>query len=321
MLRELLIMRHGKSTHDVPTEDFERPLKDSGKRDAQRVGVWLHQQGLVPDLVVCSPAVRALETARKAAKAMGLNSDAIRQDQRIYAASMNELVNVIRDCPPDVQRLLLVGHNPGLADLLVYLAGQPVALPSGRNLLPTAALAQLNIPAGWRDLRRGRASLVRLLDPDQLPRGFPYPLTAPTETRERPAYYYTQSSVIPYRYANGELQVLIIASSKKKHWVVPKGIRDPGHSAQEAAAKEAWEEAGIEGDVEQEPLGSYQYEKWGAPCTVTVYPMAVDELISESIWEESHRGRKWVSPEEAAQLVKEPALTGMIQALQQRLAG
>ena len=66
MTRELLILRHGKSDWEAGTDDFHRPLKDRGKRGAQRVGVWLLQQGLLPDHVVSSPAERAIVTAEKA---------------------------------------------------------------------------------------------------------------------------------------------------------------------------------------------------------------------------------------------------------------
>ena len=69
MSRELLILRHGKSYKTADTDDFHRPIKDRGKRGAQRVGTWLMKRDLMPDHVVSSPAVRALETARKACKA------------------------------------------------------------------------------------------------------------------------------------------------------------------------------------------------------------------------------------------------------------
>ena len=117
--------------------------------------------------------------------------------------------------------------------------------------------------------------------------------------RDRPAYYYTQSSVIPYRMRNGNPEILVILSSQKKHFVVPKGIKDPGLSPQDSAAKEAWEEAGVEGEVKDPALGCYRYEKWGSICTVDVYAMEVTAVVPEHEWQESHRGREWVSPAEA----------------------
>ncbi|MEN8175850.1 MAG: NUDIX hydrolase, partial [Pseudomonadota bacterium] len=118
---------------------------------------------------------------------------------------------------------------------------------------------------------------------------------------------------------DGRLEILIIASSKNKHSVVPKGIQDPGHTPQASAAKEAWEEGGVEGVVAEEPLGSYRYDKWGAECTVTVYPMEVSRMVPEAEWEERHRGREWVSSGEAAARLKQRALAPMVQALAEQL--
>jgi phosphohistidine phosphatase len=83
MTRELLLLRHGKSDWGAGLEDFYRPLKDRGKRGAQRVGVWLARQEWIPDLIISSPAERALVTAEKACKAMGIDASGIRQDKRI----------------------------------------------------------------------------------------------------------------------------------------------------------------------------------------------------------------------------------------------
>jgi phosphohistidine phosphatase len=121
--------------------------------------------------------------------------------------------------------------------------------------------------------------------------------------------------VIPYRVRDGKPEILVIASSKKHHLVVPKGIKDPGLSPQASAAKEALEEAGIEGEVADTALGSYSCEKWGATCTVTVYPMKVTRVIAEEEWEESHRGRQWVSPEKAASQLKQQELRPLVKKL------
>lgn len=319
MKRQLLILRHGKSDWDVPVSDFNRPLKDRGKRGAQRMASWMHGHDRVPDYVITSPATRALQTALKACKAMGLSASDVHQDARIYEASRRDLINVLADCPPDTRRVMLVGHNPGLEDLLFYLSDGAIPIPDDGKLLPTAALAVLETGANWDALRPAGMSLQRIVRARDLPKDFPYPLDEPTERRPRPAYYYRQSSVIPYRRDEQGLQLLLVASSKGTHWVVPKGIHEPGLSAQDSAAKEAWEEAGVEGIVDQAELGRYHYEKWEAQCDVTVYPMEVTRELSESDWEESHRGRQWVSTEEARRLIRQPALVAIIDALVQRL--
>jgi phosphohistidine phosphatase len=113
MTRELLLLRHGKSDWNTGVDDFDRPLIDRGKRGAQRIGAWLAQQKLVPDVIVTSPAERALVTAQKACKSMGEGDQGIRMDKRIYAADLDALTEVLADCPPDASRVMLVGHNPG----------------------------------------------------------------------------------------------------------------------------------------------------------------------------------------------------------------
>jgi len=113
-----------------------------------------------------------------------------------------------------------------------------------------------------------------------------------------PEYFYRQSGVIPYRVKEGRLQILLITSSKKKKWIIPKGVIEPYMSPQESAAQEAYEEAGIFGRVWDEPIGGYESEKWGGICTVTVFPMLVSKVYKD--WpEEDQRKRKWMTPDEA----------------------
>ncbi len=326
MSRELLILRHGKSYKTADGGDFYRPITDKGKRSAQRIGTWLMRQDLVPDYVVASPAVRAKETARKACKAMGLGNDDVATEPAVYRAARQELLEVLAACPATRRRVMLVGHNPGLEDLLRYLCGD-AANPDGGKLLPTATLARLDMPASWRNLPRlspsggtaaGCAGLIDRVHPATLPEKFPFPAAGGEELRDRPAYYYRQSSVIPFRRTGDGIEILVISSSKQKHLVVPKGIHDPGMSAEASAAKEAEEEAGVEGDVLEEALGRYVYDKWGATCTVTVYPMRVSYVMPEEQWPERHRGREWLSPGEAQARLKQQALAPMIDQLVQR---
>ena len=319
MTRELLILRHGKSDWSQGVDDFHRPLKDRGKRGAERIGVWLEQQGLLPDYVISSPAVRAIETARRLVHVIGMDSRQIKQEPAIYEAGLSALLEVLGACPHKAGRVVIVGHNPGLETLLMHLSDAKIPLPEDGNLLPTATLARLHMPADWSKLDRGCAECLSLIRPGDLPKKFPFPDVMGKEQRDRPAYYYTQSSVIPYRVKDGKAEILMVMSHGRKHWVVPKGISDPGKTLQESAAMEALEEAGIIGEVESLPLGSYTYEKWGAECTVHVYPMRVSETLPESAWEENHRGREWVTPEQAMKKVRHPPLRSMIKALLKQL--
>jgi phosphohistidine phosphatase len=170
MKRELLILRHGKSDWSVNVEDFQRPLKDRGRRGARHMGEWLRQQELVPDYVISSPAERALVTAEKACKAMGLGVGAVHRDRGIYAADLDDLLGVLEGCPEKVRRVLLVGHNPGLEELLEYLADEKIPLPDDGKLLPTATLARLQMPVDWHDLEAGCARLVSIIRPGALPK-------------------------------------------------------------------------------------------------------------------------------------------------------
>lgn len=319
MDHELLILRHGKSDWSQRVDDFHRPLKDRGKRAAQRMGSWLLEQGLVPDRIVTSPAERALTTAEKCAKSMGLAAAGIRQEPQIYEAGLEQLLAVVRGLSGDDRRVMLVGHNPGLEELLRHLAAELPPLPEDGKLLPTATLARLSLDGPWSAVGEGGARLLELVRPAQLPKGFPWPGPGGSERRPRPAYYYHQSSVIPWRRRDGRLEVLITGSSQRKHWVVPKGIQEPGLSPQASAAKEAREEAGVEGVVGERPLGHYDYHKWGATCSVQVYPMEVTRELPEDEWEERHRGRRWVTPEEAARQLREKALAPIVLSLAEAL--
>ena len=128
--------------------------------------------------------------------------------------------------------------------------------------------------------------------------------------RTRPDWYYRQSAVIPWRPRGAGREVLLITSRKRKRWVVPKGIHEPGLSAGESAAREAQEEAGVAGEVSAAPLGRYEYRKWGGTCRVEVYGMRVTAVHEE--WPESFRDRRWLAPEEAASRVDEPDLRRLI---------
>lgn len=309
---ELLLLRHGKSDWETQLDDFDRPLVDRGKRSAQRIGAWLARHDLQPDYIISSPAERALVTAQKCCKAMGLGVQHIHADPRVYAADTDMLLTVLKDCPNQAKRVMLVGHNPGLEDLLTWLSDKNIELPEDGKLLPTATLAKLTMNENWNSLKQGCAVVESITRPRKLPKKFPFPSPHGKQRRERPAYYYSQSSVIPWRINNGALEILVIQSSKKKHWVVPKGIWEPGLTARESAAMEALEEAGVEGSVSDEAIGTYTYPKWGASCTVEVYSMEVTRMLPEEEWEEIHRSRQWVPLQQAAEKLKQEKLKPML---------
>ncbi|MDV7338233.1 histidine phosphatase family protein [Terasakiella sp. A23] len=308
MVKELLIMRHGHAKNQSAYGDFGRELKDKGKRNAQRMGVWLAQNDLRPDHVIASPAVRAKRTAEKCCKTSGLHVSVIDFDERLFNALPQTVLNIIKKAPKDAERLMIVGHNPSLATIVSMLSG-------GYHAMEPASLAHFKVDGKWADLDADCCTMEELVYATNLPELFPFPDLDSTELRVRPAYYYTQSCVVPYRVQDGQLEVMIISSSKNKHWVVPKGIHDPGLSAQASAANEAFEEAGVLGDVKDGIMGTYSYPKWDATCEVSVFAMKVTRELDDTQWEESHRMRRWVNAQSAAQLVNNPDLATIVATL------
>src|SRR5688500_4533393 len=114
-LKTLVLVRHAKSSwKDASLPDRDRPLNRRGKRDAPEMGRRLAQLVGTPDLIVSSPAARALATARVFAEAVDYPVDGIREEERIYEAAPTEILDVIRDIDDDVDGVPLFGHNPGL---------------------------------------------------------------------------------------------------------------------------------------------------------------------------------------------------------------
>jgi len=168
--RQLLILRHAKSAWDTGApSDYERPLARRGERDAPRVGGWIRRSRLAPDLVVSSPAERARQTTELLADELGLDGDAIRWDDRVYGAGVPALLEVLADQALTApRRVLLVGHNPGLEELVEHLTGDDVPVSDGRKPFPTAALACVALPDDWSDLDAGSGTLLDLIRPRSL---------------------------------------------------------------------------------------------------------------------------------------------------------
>ena len=312
MKRELLLLRHAEADGQAREDDYHRPLKGRGKRAARRIGIWVAQADLVLDFVVSSPADRAFATAEKACKAMGIAPVHIRKDKCLYLADAQELLKVLADSPAESTKVLLVGHNPGIEDLLRVLTSGDPGSATQQGILPKAAIAHLEFDGEWASLANAQMQLISITRAENLPEDFPFPDAHGFERRPRPAYYYSQSAAIPYRVQNGVVEILIIGSNNNKRWVIPKGIIGPKLNARESAIQETLEEAGVEGEATDTPLGTYTYEKWGGICTVRVYALKVTHILPLDQWKESHRGRKWVSPEQAALRLKEKALAPMV---------
>lgn len=316
MPKELLIHYHGplKKADAGPASE----LSDQSKRDAQRFGVWMAQRNRLPDVTICAPTNAARTSACKSCKSAGRGDDSVRCDGRIDQSDPDTIATVVCEIPSEVTRALLVGRGRSLNRLLRMACRKNETNRDSVAAFVAGSLAVVTLDHDWGQF--GSGDCVEVVVADDLPRKFPFPGPNGNPMRPRPAYYYRQSAVIPYRFRSGEIEVLVISTSKKKHWVVPKGIHDPGKSAQASAANEAREEAGILGEVHDAEIGVYHHTKWGGSCTVTVFPMKVTDELPERDWEENHRDRRWVSIDAAVELVRRDELKTLITKLPTVLA-
>lgn len=162
-MKTLLILRHAKSSwREAGLADHERPLNKRGKRDAPRMGRLLREEELVPDLIISSSAVRARKTAQLVIEASGYGHE-LRLERELYAAEPEAYLEVLQALPETVASVMVVGHNPGLEELLELLIGD-------WQRLPTATLAQVALELdAWQDLgEETRGNLVNLWLPRQL---------------------------------------------------------------------------------------------------------------------------------------------------------
>jgi phosphohistidine phosphatase len=162
-MKTLLVLRHAKSSWSDPAlGDHERPLNKRGRRDAPRMGELVREYGLIPDVVISSDAVRARLTAEAVVEAARYTGR-ILVDQQLYMASPADILSLLRTVRGKAETVMIVGHNPGLEDLVVQLTGE-------RQDLPTAALARIALPIDqWRDLTLStRGTLVGHWRPKEL---------------------------------------------------------------------------------------------------------------------------------------------------------
>ena len=156
--RQLLIMRHGKANWEIDIDDLQRPMTERGVEEAKNIGQWLNQQPLHPDIIISSNASRALATSQQVAEAMGILD--IKQDARIYNASLSQLLQVLADISSEYKRPMIVGHNPGFEDLLLHLADVGEQFYKDGSLFTTGTVAVLNMPDDWQQLDRQCGELV-----------------------------------------------------------------------------------------------------------------------------------------------------------------
>ncbi len=170
-MRTLLLMRHAKSSWDEPgLADLDRPLAARGRQAAPLVARYLAKHGLIPDLVLGSPAQRVRETWALMAPLLGDRVDC-KTLQSLYDAAPSRLLGAIRRTGGEVGTLMVIGHNPGLGALAQSLAGsgREDDLQRLRTKFPTAGVAVLAFEAErWADFTAGRGRLEKLVRPKDL---------------------------------------------------------------------------------------------------------------------------------------------------------
>ena len=154
-MKELLILRHAKSSWDDPAlRDHDRPLNKRGRKASKRMGKLLADEDIVPDLIISSTAVRARTTAERAAKASGYDED-IELREALYHASPAAILDEVATVDDGIERLMVVGHNPGMEALTGMLSGV-------YHRFPTAALMHVRFEdiEAWSQVRGRQATLL-----------------------------------------------------------------------------------------------------------------------------------------------------------------
>lgn len=140
MPKTLYLVRHAKSSWVNPSySDFDRPLNDRGRRDAPEMGRRLKDQGILPEIIISSPARRATETLEGLNEALQVNADSIFMQKRLYEASTETLIDIIRGLNNAADTALIIGHNPSMSWAVEKLCSEPV------GNLPTCSVAAVRL--------------------------------------------------------------------------------------------------------------------------------------------------------------------------------
>lgn len=162
-MKTLLIMRHAKSSwKNLSLPDHDRPLNDRGEEDAPRIGAALKSLDLTPTLILTSTAQRAVQTAELVADTSGYEKE-VRRDRNLFHAGVDEFLESLQRVRDDENIVLVVGHNPGVSELVDYLTDRP-------ETMTTANVAVVNLPIeSWEDLDfNTEGELTRILRPREL---------------------------------------------------------------------------------------------------------------------------------------------------------
>jgi len=169
-LKTLYVLRHAKSDWgDSSLRDFDRPLNSRGWKAAKAMGNEMRERELVPDLVLVSPAARTSETLARVEEGYGEKFEAV-ETRSIYLAETETLVALVRNAPASSRRLMIVGHNPGMHEVVLALTEGPRDVREDvATKFPTAALAEISFDvADWADITLGSGQIRSFVKPRDL---------------------------------------------------------------------------------------------------------------------------------------------------------
>ncbi|WP_274426582.1 SixA phosphatase family protein [Chelativorans sp. YIM 93263] len=171
-MRELILLRHAKSGWDDPKlDDFDRPLAPRGREAAPLIGQAMAARGWVPDAVLVSAALRTRQTWRLVAGELGQGMPEAERNKGLYMAPAGRILSFINNVPEEAQRVLVIGHNPGIGDLALLLCtpeSDAAALRRMGGKFPTAALAHFEVAQKWSELEVRSARLTEFLRPKDI---------------------------------------------------------------------------------------------------------------------------------------------------------
>jgi len=162
----LFLLRHAKAEAGGTKEDRTRGLIEAGRRGAAAISAAMAERAINPSLVLCSDSARTRETLAIVLPTLKPAPEVIYEDE-LYLADAKKLLKRLRRLPQDTESVMVVGHNPGLQELIVLLADQPTGPLMARVVqeFPTAALARFEVNLPWPALAPGGAHLTALIAP------------------------------------------------------------------------------------------------------------------------------------------------------------
>jgi len=171
-MKTVTLFRHAKSgeKNNPRIHDFDRPLSDRGLKAAPKMGAAMRDRHVRPNLILCSPSVRTRQTLTLASAEAWDNAPKVCFEKKLYEASAQTLLQVLKDVPEDVDHVMIVGHDPGLQDVAVMLAVNGRERQELKNKLPTASVVSFEFDEElWKELQPATGHVVLYMAPNTLP--------------------------------------------------------------------------------------------------------------------------------------------------------